>query len=172
MKKNAARKNAYKAVDLICYNRDNIRKAVYEARLDPHNERTGSNSGAHINDPTANKALADIKPLPKIVLACGTIVKKPELWLNIIDYVYNQCLCEIEQKIFNERWKEKNNANRISSSLFIDRTTYYDIVNNIKSCIVELGCQMGVLRVYSKKNKLIFKKSTTFFMFLCAIIVV
>ena len=150
MKKKAERKKAYKVVDLICYNRDNIRKAVREARLDPHNERTGSNSGAYINDPTANKALADLQPVPRIVLE-GTVIQRPELWLNIIDHAYDQC-GEIEQKIFNERWKEKNNADRTSSNLFIDRATYYDIVNNIKSYIVELGCQMGVLRVFPQKN--------------------
>ena len=150
MKKNAARKNAYKMVDFICYNRDNIRKAVREARLDPHNERTGSNSGAYINDPTANKALADVQPLPKIVLGCGTIVKKPELWLNIIDYVYNQCLCEIEQKVFDKRWSEKVKPVETIVDLYIERTTYYSLVHEIKSYIVEFGCQEGVLSVFKR----------------------
>ena len=151
MKKNAARKKAYKVVDLICYNRDNIRKAVCEARLDPHNERTGCNSGAHINDPTANKALADVQPLPKIVLGCGTIVKKPELWLNIIDYVYNQCLCEIEQKVFDKRWAEKTDPVATTVNLYIERATYYNIVREIKTRIVELGCQEGLLNVFEGK---------------------
>lgn len=150
MKKNAARKNAYKMVDFICYNRDNIRKAVREARLDPHNERTGCNSGAHINDPTANKALADIQPVPKIVLG-EVVVKKPELWLNIIDHVYDQC-GEMERKIFDKRWTEKATPVVTTVDLYIERATYYNIVHDIKSYIVELGCQMGLIGVFNKKK--------------------
>ena len=148
MKKNAARKNAYKMVDFICYNRDNIRKAVREARLDPHNERRGSNSGAYINDPTANKAMADLQPVPKIILE-GRTIEKPELWLSIIDNVYAQ-FGDVERKIFDKRWTEKVKPVETIVDLYIERTTYYSLVHEIKSYIVEFGCQEGVLSVFKR----------------------
>lgn len=145
MLKNSERKRAYKRVEWMLNHWRAIERAVIEARLDvPRSQNVGGHGG-FVSDPTASAAMRNLTLL-KSVMVDDEIVRNPERWLKVIDMVYNQC-SDLEKQIFHKRYLEKVNPTRTAIDLFMAETTYFDIVNGIKSYAVELALQDGLITV-------------------------
>lgn len=147
MIKNLDRKRAYKRVEWMLYRWKKLEQAVFEARNDRPREQVAAGVSINrISDPTASTAIGNITSL-KAVIVDDEVVRNPEKWLQLINMIYNQC-SEIERKIFVRRYIDKAKPTRIATDLYMADTTYFDIVNGIKSYAVELALQNGLVKIY------------------------
>ena len=145
MNKNGVRAWAYKYVDKIMANEAEIREAIISVRNDVHHERIGGSGQAYVSDPTANTALANVKPVEYVVVR-GQRYRCPEKWLSILAHIKAQC-GDIEREVYDAKYLRKLGVEQALDELHISRTTYFNIVDGIKGYAVELGCQEGLLMV-------------------------
>lgn len=101
-----------------------IRKAVSEKRVDMmrRKPKVGGVQEGRLSDPTASAAIANMTPIPSVVIKGVGRVEEPEAWVKAIENGVDACREEV-QKVARESMF--NNRRYSYSRLGIDRRTYY-----------------------------------------------
>jgi len=146
MIKNPERKRAYKRIEWMFRHWRKLERAVLEAREDrPRNQNIGGGHGGYVSDPTASTAIRNITPI-KFVEVDDELVRQPERWLSLMEHVYSQC-SDVEKQVFHKRYFERVNPTRTAIDLYMAETTYFDLLNGIKSYAVEVALQDGLITI-------------------------
>lgn len=106
-------------------NYHNIRKAVYEKRLEMK-RRSGAperRSQGFVSDPTQTEALKNLTPLKSVNIPGGE-VQAPEAWLAAIDKVMGK-LEHHDQRIIEVSFWEHHTWQASVDALNMDKMTYY-----------------------------------------------
>ena len=106
-------------------NYHNIRKAVYEKRLEMK-RKSGAperRSQGFVSDPTQTEALKNLTPLKSVNIPGGE-VQAPEAWLTAIDKVMGK-LEHHDQRIIEVSFWEHHTWQASVDALNMDKMTYY-----------------------------------------------
>lgn len=106
-------------------NYHNIRKAVYEKRLEMK-RKSGAperRSQGFVSDPTQTEALKNLTPLKSVNIPGGE-VQQPEAWLAAIDKVMGK-LEHHDQRIIEVSFWEHHTWQASVDALNMDKMTYY-----------------------------------------------
>lgn len=106
-------------------NYHNIRKAVYEKRLEMK-RKSGAperRSQGFVSDPTQTEALKNLTPLKSVNIPGGE-VRQPEAWLTAIDKVMGK-LEHHDQRIIEVSFWEHHTWQASVDALNMDKMTYY-----------------------------------------------
>ena len=135
-----------KKIDFVFFNENKIRVAVYEERNDSH-RKPEIKSGKVLLNPTERDALKNIIPLPQVSIG-GSVLKLPELWINVIDKTYSWCRNKSE--IFFQAVRRKYNGehyHKICSDYSISQPHFFNIIDKARMYAAMQAAQFGLIHV-------------------------
>lgn len=138
---------AYKRIGWVMYHRDEIARAVREARLGhKHGHSGGASSGhAFVSDPTATEAIDAATPLATVRLEDGVIVRRPEDWLKVIRHVYRDRPATEARTM--EYYYDGHSSQETAIKMAMDKSTVYRIRSEFLHRACEIACQLNLVSV-------------------------
>lgn len=128
-------------------NYHNIRKAVYEKRLEMK-RRSGAperRSQGFVSDPTQTEALKNLTPLRMVTISGGE-VQKPEAWIAAIDKVMSM-LDHHDQRIIEVSFWEHHTWQASVDALHMDKMTYYRRRDKLMTLFAIECAARGLIRI-------------------------
>lgn len=145
MKRSKGRRDAYYTVSIMFVRQTQIAAAVAEARAGGHQSDGETARRSTTPDPTAAAAIRNMSPLDKVVLDNGAVVRRPELWLEIIEYAYGECT-PWERKVMRYFW-DGHSAISTSLKYHVGERTIYYLRQEMISVATHLACQHGLVTI-------------------------
>lgn len=128
-------------------NYHNIRKAVYEKRLEMK-RKSGAperRSQGFVSDPTQTEALKNLTPLKSVNIPGGE-VQAPEAWLAAIDKVMGK-LEHHDQRIIEVSFWEHHTWQASVDALNMDKMTYYRRRDKLMTLFAIECAARGLIRI-------------------------
>lgn len=141
----------HKLIRFILNHEKEIREAIKDKRNAAGNRPTGGGNGhSRVSDPTANKAIANVTPIPAVTISYGArtfseresiTIRKPEEWLVIIEYADDVFRGTIYGALLQMKYRENRTREKICQAMNVGKTQYHAIDMNIMFFIE--GCAIG-----------------------------
>ena len=135
-------------MEFILYHVQDIKKAIYEKKLDPC---IPIGHGTQISDLTAAKALTNIADVTVLVEYGGSIngkrdtkvIKRPELWLKGIQYIDEIYKGKPAESFIKRRYAENESWQDTCNGMGISRGVYFaykaDVIRALELYAVGVG---------------------------------
>lgn len=131
-----------KKIDFVFYNREKIKKAVNEARLDRGQKNF---NGSGISDPTAAVVLHHLSPLHYVVIDDGRL-EYPERWLKLVELVYDN-VSDTGKAMLDGLYVHHKKSREVYESIHIEQPTFSRYWKEIQHIQELYAVQLGLIRV-------------------------
>lgn len=135
-----------KTIDKILSHWCEIESIVRERKATRGRSGFGGTAHSGASDPTASEAIRQSDEIKSVTCADGFTVKRPEAWLGAFDEAYSR-LDGIMHDIMRRRYYKGENYVQTSVALNITERVYYSIVDDIRSYVVIVAVQHGIVLV-------------------------
>ena len=134
-------------MDKLLMHWKDIERKVRERR-EPHGRSGGfgASGHSHVSDPTAAEAIRLAEVIPSVKCADGTTVEQPEAWLRVFQVAY-ETLAGTPQDVMRRRYRLFEPYICTSLALHISDRTYYSFLDEVRSYVVMVAIQYGLIRV-------------------------
>ena len=132
---------------------DFLEFAILEARDVAKGRGFGEKVGSvtSISNPTANEAVRRVAPVREVVLEAGgnkeIRVDCPEDWLYILNRLAEKYKNDIKGNIINRRYIKKEVVLSTCEELYIAKTTYYSLLNEVMFFALLLAVDRRLVKV-------------------------
>lgn len=135
-----------KTVDKILSHWREIGEIVQERKATCGKSGFGGTGHNGVSDPTAKEAIRQADEITSITCSDGLRVWKPEMWLAVFRESYEN-LDGIMRDIMKRRYRDCESYVKTSIALNITDRVYYSIVDDIRSYVVMISIQHGLVKV-------------------------
>lgn len=152
-------------IDFVFSHEKEIRNAILEKRLDPGStgKPAGGSSRSQVSDPTANKGMRNVAPVPIVLVEYGAringireskSIKNPETWLQVIgivkEYYIGTPVAEFLRRRYDqgELWKETCRNMGLTN-----KGRYFDMKKSAIHCAELAAVERGLISPFSKNGE-------------------
>lgn len=135
-----------KTIDKILSHWNEIENIVAERKATRGRSGFGGTARSGASDPTASEAIRQADEIKSVTCADGFCIKWPESWLGAFDEAYSR-LDGITRDIMRRRYQRNEGYVKTSIALNVSERTYYSVVDDIKSYVVIVAIQHGLVQV-------------------------
>lgn len=139
-------------IELLFFNKVDLEFAILTARDVVKGRVFGEKFGTDISNPTANEAIRWADPVGHVVLELrnkAVRVDSPEVWLDILDNLVDKYQDGVKGKLIRRRYIMKETILNTCKDLFIAKTTYYSLLNEVMFFALLLAVERRLVKVDS-----------------------
>jgi len=134
---------------VFCFKHYNdIKKAIYEKRMDPGTQKQGEGGHSFISDPTAQKAMRNADELDTVTVNYGVrdsqVVRRPESWLKVVERTRLYYGSNIQGRMIAMTYDENVSWREVCKELKMRRATYYTLMNDVVNLATGVALGLGL----------------------------